>query len=69
MFSEPFTDEVDITNGGFSAEGDSGSLVVTQDTADAVGLLATASGNWCGSSSQLFEIPPSSQSGMLLAEK
>jgi hypothetical protein len=42
-FSEPFTDEIDITNGGFSAEGDSGSLVVTQDTADAVGLLFAGS--------------------------
>ena len=42
-FSETFTDEVDITNSGFSAEGDSGSLVVTQDTADAVGLLFAGS--------------------------
>jgi hypothetical protein len=42
-FSVTFTDEVDITNGGFSAEGDSGSLVVTQDTADAVGLLFAGS--------------------------
>jgi len=42
-FSVTFTNEVDITNGGFSAEGDSGSLVVTQDTADAVGLLFAGS--------------------------
>ena len=43
VFSQTFTDELDITNGGFSAEGDSGSLVVTQDTADAVGLLFAGS--------------------------
>lgn len=42
-FSVTYTDEVDITNSGFSAEGDSGSLVVTQDTADAVGLLFAGS--------------------------
>jgi hypothetical protein len=42
-FSVTFTNQVDITNGGFSAEGDSGSLVVTQDTADAMGLLFAGS--------------------------
>ncbi len=42
-FSVTYTNQVDITNGGFSAEGDSGSLVVTQDTADAVGLLFAGS--------------------------
>jgi hypothetical protein len=42
-FSVTYTDEVDITNGGFSAEGDSGSLVVTQDSAEAVGLLFAGS--------------------------
>jgi hypothetical protein len=42
-FSVTYTDEVAITNGGFSAEGDSGSLVVTQDTAEAVGLLFAGS--------------------------
>jgi len=34
-----FTDQIDIADQGFSAEGDSGSLIVTQDTADPVGLL------------------------------
>ncbi|MCX6573873.1 MAG: hypothetical protein NTX99_07755, partial [Candidatus Aminicenantes bacterium] len=34
-----FTDQITIADAGFSAEGDSGSLVVTQDTADPVGLL------------------------------
>jgi hypothetical protein len=34
-----FTDQIVITDTGFSAQGDSGSLVVTQDTADPVGLL------------------------------
>jgi hypothetical protein len=34
-----FTDQIEIADAGFSAEGDSGSLVVTQDTADPVGLL------------------------------
>jgi hypothetical protein len=39
IFSAPFSGQVDITNNGFSAAGDSGSLVVTQDTADPVALL------------------------------
>lgn len=34
-----FTDQITIADVGFSAQGDSGSLVVTQDTADPVGLL------------------------------
>jgi hypothetical protein len=34
-----FTRQVDIGGVGFSARGDSGSLIVTQDTADPVGLL------------------------------
>jgi hypothetical protein len=34
-----FTDQITIADLGFSAQGDSGSLVVTQDTADPVGLL------------------------------
>jgi hypothetical protein len=34
-----FTDQIVIADTGFSAQGDSGSLVVTQDTADPVGLL------------------------------
>jgi len=43
VFNVTYTDEVSITNGGFSAEGDSGSLVVTQDAADPVGLLFAGS--------------------------
>ena len=40
-----FTNQIEISTAGFSAEGDSGSLVVTQDTADPIGLLfAGASG-------------------------
>jgi hypothetical protein len=38
-FDVEFVNQVDITGEGFSAAGDSGSLVVTQDTADPVGLL------------------------------
>ena len=34
-----FTDQIVVAATGFSAQGDSGSLVVTQDTADPVGLL------------------------------
>ena len=43
VFNVTYTDEINITNGGFSAEGDSGSLVVTKDTADPVGLLFAGS--------------------------
>ena len=42
-FSASFSNQVDITNNGFSAEGDSGSLIVTQDTADPVALLFAGS--------------------------
>jgi len=42
-FSAPFSNQVDITNNGFSAEGDSGSLIVTQTTADPVALLFAGS--------------------------
>ncbi|MGA2534315.1 MAG: hypothetical protein ABSG19_14915 [Candidatus Aminicenantales bacterium] len=38
-FTVNFVNQVDIPGVGFSAEGDSGSLIVTQDTADPVGLL------------------------------
>jgi hypothetical protein len=38
-FSEQFTNQVDVAGGSFSAPGDSGSLIVTQDTADPVALL------------------------------
>ena len=38
-FNETFNNQVAVTGGGFSAPGDSGSLIVTQDTAEAVALL------------------------------
>ena len=38
-FNETFNNQVTVTGGGFSAPGDSGSLIVTQDTAEAVALL------------------------------
>jgi hypothetical protein len=38
-FDIQYVNQVYITGVGFSAEGDSGSLIVTQDTADPVGLL------------------------------
>src|SRR5437899_6150743 len=44
-FNVSFTNQVDVTNNGFSAEGDSGSLIVTQDTADPVALLYAGSGS------------------------
>ena len=44
-FNVTFTNQVDVTNNGFSAEGDSGSLIVTQDTADPVALLFAGSGS------------------------
>jgi len=44
-FNVAFTNQVDVTNNGFSAEGDSGSLIVTQDTADPVALLFAGSGS------------------------
>ena len=42
-FSENYTNQVDIAGGGFSAQGDSGSLIVTQNTADPVALLYAGS--------------------------
>lgn len=42
-FSASFSGQVDMTNNGFSAQGDSGSLIVTQDTADPVALLFAGS--------------------------
>ncbi len=42
-FTATFNDLVDIHDGTFSAEGDSGSLIVTQDTADPVALLLASS--------------------------
>jgi hypothetical protein len=42
-FTATFNDLVDIHDGTFSAEGDSGSLIVTQDTADPVALLSASS--------------------------
>jgi len=42
-FSETFTNQVDVAGGSFSAPGDSGSLIVTQDTADPVALLFAGS--------------------------
>jgi hypothetical protein len=43
MFSETFTNQVDVAGGDFSAPGDSGSLIVTQNTADPVALLFAGS--------------------------
>jgi len=43
IFSASFSGQVDMTNNGFSAQGDSGSLIVTQDTADPVALLFAGS--------------------------
>jgi hypothetical protein len=42
-FSVNYTNQVDIAGGAFSAEGDSGSLIVTQGTADPVALLYAGS--------------------------
>jgi hypothetical protein len=42
-FNVSYTNQVDISGGGFSAEGDSGSLIVTQGTADPVALLFAGS--------------------------
>jgi len=43
MFSETFMNQVVVAGGNFSAAGDSGSLIVTQDTADPVALLFAGS--------------------------
>ena len=42
-FSETFNNQIGIAGGSFSAPGDSGSLIVTQDTADPVALLFAGS--------------------------
>jgi hypothetical protein len=42
-FSVTFTNQVDVAGGSFSAAGDSGSLIVTQGTADPVALLYAGS--------------------------
>ncbi len=42
-FSVSYTNLVDVAGGSFSSEGDSGSLIVTQNTADAVALLFAGS--------------------------
>ena len=42
-FKETFTNQVDVAGGSFSAPGDSGSLIVTQNTADPVALLFAGS--------------------------
>jgi hypothetical protein len=42
-FTEPFTGQVDIAGGSFSAGGDSGSLIVDRTTADPVALLFAGS--------------------------
>jgi hypothetical protein len=42
-FNENFTNQVDVAGGSFSAEGDSGSIIVDQNTADPVALLFAGS--------------------------
>jgi len=42
-FTEVFANQIGVTGGSFSAPGDSGSLIVTQDTADPVALLFAGS--------------------------
>src|SRR4029077_7865975 len=42
-FSVNYTNQVDISGGSFSAEGDSGSLIVSQNSADPVALLFAGS--------------------------
>ncbi len=43
MFSVNYANQVDIAGGNFSAEGDSGSLIVSQNSADPVALLFAGS--------------------------
>ena len=43
LVTETFSNQVAIVGGSFSAQGDSGSLIVTQDTADPVALLYAGS--------------------------
>jgi hypothetical protein len=50
-FNVTFTNQVAVTGGAFSAAGDSGSLIVDQNTADPVGLL------WGGSSDMTLANP------------
>lgn len=50
-FKVSYTNQIDVTNNGFSAAGDSGSLIVTQDSAEAVALL------FAGSSSDVLGNP------------
>lgn len=42
-FTETFTNQIIVAGGGFGAPGDSGSLIVTQDTADPVALFFAGS--------------------------
>ncbi len=42
-FTVEYNNQVDVTGGDFAAEGDSGSLIVTQNTADPVALLYAGS--------------------------
>jgi hypothetical protein len=42
-FTVEYNNQVDVTGGDFGAEGDSGSLIVTQDTTDPVALLYAGS--------------------------
>jgi hypothetical protein len=42
-FNVNYTNQISVAGGDFSAEGDSGSLIVTQDTADPVALLFAGS--------------------------
>ena len=42
-FTVDYNNQVDVTGGDFAAEGDSGSLIVSQDTADPVALLYAGS--------------------------
>src|SRR6202030_4327861 len=42
-FTVLYENQVDVGGGGFGAEGDSGSLIVSQTTADPVGLLYAGS--------------------------
>ena len=43
MFPETFTNQVEVAGGSFSGPGDSGSLIVTENTADPVALLYAGS--------------------------
>lgn len=42
-YTASFTRQIDVGGAGFSAQGDSGSLIVTRDTSDPVGLLFSGS--------------------------